>query len=98
MKVNWTHMLLGLLAGSALPILLGMLISMPQGVKPETFLWAITHFEWYYNSIFQLGVAANIGVFFLLIKKDSLIYFNRGWLLGTILMTIWAVVIELARF
>ena len=52
----------------------------------------------YYNSIFQLGVAANIGVFFLLIKKDSLIYFNRGWLLGTILMTIWAVMIELARF
>ena len=38
MKVNWTHMLLGLIAGSALPILLGMLISMPQGVKPETFL------------------------------------------------------------
>jgi len=66
---------------------------MPQGVQPETFLWAITHFEWYYNSIFQFGVAANIGVFFLLIKKDSLIYFNRGWLLGTILMTIWAILL-----
>ena len=49
-------MLLGFIAGSALPLVLGMLIAMPQGVKPETFLWAITHFEWYYNSIFQLGV------------------------------------------
>ena len=90
-------MFLGFVAGASLPLILGMLIAMPQGVQPETFLWAITHFEWYYNSIFQLGVAANIGVFFLLIKKDSLIYFNRGWLLGTILMTIWAVMIELAR-
>lgn len=90
-------MVLGFVAGASLPLILGMLIAMPQGVQPETFLWAITHFEWYYNSIFQLGVAANIGVFFLLIKKDSLIYFNRGWLIGTILMTIWAVMIELAR-
>ena len=98
MKVNWIHMLLGFIAGSALPLVLGMLIAMPQGVKPETFLWAITHFEWYYNSIFQLGVAANIGIFFLLMKKDAWIYFNRGWLLGTILMTIWAVIIELKSF
>jgi hypothetical protein len=45
-----------------------------------------------------LGVAANIGIFFLLMKKDSWIYFNRGWLLGTILMTIWAVIIELKSF
>lgn len=97
MKVNWLHMFLGFVAGASLPLILGMLIAMPQGVQPETFLWAITHFEWYYNSIFQFGVAANIGVFFLLIKKDSLIYFNRGWLIGTILMTIWAVMIELAR-
>ena len=97
MKVNWLHMFLGFVAGASLPLILGMLIAMPQGVQPQTFLWAISHFEWYYNSIFQLGVAANIGVFFLLIKKDSLIYFNRGWLIGTILMTIWAVMIELAR-
>lgn len=97
MKVNWVHMVLGFVGGASLPLILGMLISMPQGVQPQTFLWAITHFEWYYNSIFQLGVAANIGVFFLLMKKDSLIYFNRGWLLGTILMTIWVVLIELAR-
>ena len=97
MKVNWVHMLLGFVAGSALPLVLGMLIAMPQGVQPKTFLWTITHFESLYNSIFQFGVAANIGVFFLLMKKDSLIYFNRGWLLGTILMTIWVVLIELAR-
>ena len=91
-------MFLGFVAGASLPLILGMLIAMPQGVKPETFLWAITHFEWYYNSIFQLGVAANIGIFFLLMKKDAWIYFNRGWLLGTILMTIWAVIIELKSF
>lgn len=97
MKVNWSQMALGLLLGSATPILLGILIAMPQGVKPQNFLWAITHFEWLYNSIFQLGVAANIGIFFLIIKKDAWIYFNRGWLLGTILMTIWVVMIELAR-
>ena len=97
MKVNWGHTFFGLILGCATPLLLGMLIAMPQGVSAHTFLWAITHFEWYYNSIFQLGVAANIGVFFLLIKKDSLIYFNRGFLIGTILMTIWAVMIELAR-
>lgn len=88
-------MALGLLAGSALPLILGMLIAMPQGVQAETFLWTITHFESLYNSIFQLGVAANIGVFFLMINKDALIFFNRGWLIGTILMTIWAVMIEL---
>jgi hypothetical protein len=98
MKVNWGQTLFGLILGSITPLGLGMLIAMPQGVSPHTFLWAITHFEWYYNSIFQLGVAANIGIFFLLMKKDSWIYFNRGWLLGTILMTIWAVIIELKSF
>ena len=98
MKVNWGQTLFGLILGSITPLGLGMLIAMPQGVSPHTFLWAITHFEWYYNSIFQLGVAANIGIFFLLMKKDAWIYFNRGWLLGTNLMTIWAVLIELKSF
>lgn len=98
MKVNWGQTLFGLLLGSITPLLLGILIAMPQGVSSHTFLYATTHFEWYYNSIFQLGVAANIGIFFLLMKKDSWIYFNRGWLLGTILMTIWTVIIELKSF
>ena len=70
MKVNWGQTLFGLILGSITPLGLGMLIAMPQGVSAHTFLWAITHFEWYYNSIFQLGVAANIGIFFLLMKKE----------------------------
>jgi hypothetical protein len=81
MKVNWGQTLFGLILGSITPLGLGMLIAMPQGVSPHTFLWAITHFEWYYNSIFQLGVAANIGIFFLLMKKDAWIYF-QSWLVA----------------
>jgi hypothetical protein len=42
-----------------------------------------------------LGVASNIGIFFLIMKRDSLIFFGRGWLIATILCVMWAVLIEL---
>jgi len=40
-------------------------------------------------------VASNIGIFFLIMKRDSLIFFGRGWLIATILCVMWAVLIEL---
>ncbi|PHX91432.1 MAG: hypothetical protein CK532_08310 [Flavobacteriales bacterium] len=98
MKANWSHILLGFLLGIGTCVLLGILIASAQGIKPLNFVWAIAHFEWLFNAIFQLAIAANIGLFFLFIRKDSLIYFTRGWLIATMGMTIWAILIELARF
>jgi hypothetical protein len=73
-------------------------VATAQGVQFQNFLWAITHMEWYYNSIFQLGIATNIGLFFLLIRNDKWLFFNRGWLIASIACTLWAVLIELQRF
>lgn len=82
MKVNWGQTLFGLILGSITPLGLGMLIAMPQGVSPHTFLWAITHFEWYYNSIFQLGVAANIGIFFFVDEEGCMDLFQSRLVAG----------------
>ncbi len=97
MKVNWIHILVGVLMGIGTCILLGILIALAQGIKPLNFLWTIVHLEWSCNAIFQLAIAANIGLFFLFIRKDSLLYFTRGWLIATMGMTIWTILIELAR-
>ena len=71
MRVNWGQTLFGLILGSITPLGLGMLIAMPQGVSPHTFLWAITHFEWYYNDMFELSVAANVCICLWLLLKDA---------------------------
>ncbi len=111
MKSNLFWVIFGLVIAFALPLGIGILIAMAQQVQPNTFLWAVAHLRWFYNSIYQLGIAANIGVFFLLMRVDEirwpslnvyipghlLIYFGRGWLIGTIAHTVWTVVIELSR-
>ena len=105
-------MIVGLVVAFVLPLALGALIALAQQVKPANFIWAIANRRWFYNSIYQLAIAANIGVFFLLMRVDdirwpslgvyipghSLVYFGRGWLIATIGHTIWAVIIELGKW
>ena len=98
MKFNIPQFLLGLLLGMLVPPLIGAGVAVAQGVQFGNFIWAITHMEWYYNSMFQLGIATNIGLFFLLIRKDEWLYFNRGWMIASIACTLWAVFIEVQRF
>ncbi|MFM1791838.1 MAG: hypothetical protein RLZZ252_192 [Bacteroidota bacterium] len=105
-------MLLGLVIAFALPLGLGILIALAQQVKPDNFLWAVANMRWFYNSIYQLAIAANIGVFFLIMRVDEvnwpsmgvkipghlLVFFGRGWLIATIAHTLWAVIIELGKW
>lgn len=87
----------GLLLGIASPLLSSSLIAMAQGVSFNSYIWTLFHRNGFYNNYFQLGIAFNIGIFFLLMRKESfaLIFFGRGWLVATILMVLWTVYIEL---
>lgn len=89
------HTLAGIVGGALLPFILGSLIAMIQGVHADQFVFSVTHRIPFYSTFFQLGVAANIGVFFLIMRNDKFIYLGRGWLIATILGVLWAVVIEL---
>lgn len=95
MNNRWVHTIAGLIAGASLPFLLGGIIAMLQGITLNSFIYSVLHRIPFYSTYFQLGVASNIGVFFLIMKKDSLIYFGRGWLVATILCAMWAVMIEI---
>ncbi|MCC7299405.1 MAG: hypothetical protein IT244_13810 [Bacteroidia bacterium] len=95
MNNRWVHTIAGAIAGAALPLFLGGIIAMLQGIKFDSFVYSVFHRIPFYSTYFQLGVASNIGVFFLIMKKDSLIYFGRGWLVATILCAMWAVMIEI---
>lgn len=92
MKANNYHVILGILLALILPLLLGMGVAYFQGIMPENFLWAVFHLSVAYNTSFQLGVAANIGVFFLLMKKENLIFWARGWMVGTMVMALVALI------
>jgi len=95
MPNRWLHSVAGLLFGFMPPILLGGIIAMLQGVQMESYVYSVLHRIAFYSTYFQLGVASNIGIFFLIMKRDSLIFFGRGWLIATILCVMWAVLIEL---
>lgn len=89
------HTLLGLVAGILLPLGIGSVIASIQGVHADQFIYSVTHRISFYSTFFQLGVAANIGVFFLIMRYDKLIHIGRGWLIATLLGVLWAVAIEL---
>ncbi len=95
MNNKWIHTIGGLILGGITPIVLSIGIAAAQGVGMKSFLWTLFNFNGFYNSYFQLGIAANIGIFFLLMKKESTLNFSRGWLIATLLMTTWSVFIEL---
>jgi hypothetical protein len=84
----------GLFLGTIIPIFLGGLIAALQGVTLRNFLWTLLHLNGFYNSYFQLGIAINIGIFFLIMRNPKAIYFGRGWLVATILLVLWTVLIE----
>jgi len=81
--------------GMVSAVLLGALVAIAQDVTFKTFIWTLFHFNGYYNTYFQLGIVANIGIFFLMIRNPKTIYFAKGWLFATILMAVWTVSIEL---
>jgi len=92
MKANIYHIVFGILLALIFPLLMGMGVAYFQGIKPENFLWAVFHLSVAYNTSFQLGVAANIGIFFLLMKKEKLIFWARGWMVGTMVMAMIALI------
>lgn len=89
------HTISGLFLGFILPVTIGILVGEVQGVTARTFIWNLMHRIPYYNSYFQLGVAVNIGIFFLVMRNEKAIFFGRGFLVATILSALWAVIIEL---
>lgn len=88
----------GLFIGALLPMMLAAIIATAQGLHFETIIHAILHGEGFYNTYYQVGVAANIGVFFLLMRIPKLLTFARGWLIATVLNALWTVMIDLNWF
>lgn len=97
MNNRWIYTLGGLLLGFLQPLVTGALVASANSVKAKNFFWTLYHMNGFYNSFFQLGIAVNIGIFFLLMKKETLpaTLFMRGWLVSTLLMAVWAISIEL---
>jgi hypothetical protein len=96
MNNRWLHNISGLLLGFVTPVFIGAVTGLLQGIQLRTFIWNVLHRIPYYNTYFQLGIAINIGIFFLIMKNEKAIHFGRGWLIATILSALWAVVIELS--
>jgi hypothetical protein len=95
MNNRWLHTIVGLLLGIVTPVFLGAVIGLIQGIHMRSFLWNVWHRIPFYNSFYQLGIAINIGIFFLIMKQDKAIFFGRGWLVATILSVLWTLLIEL---
>lgn len=97
-QLNLQQMFIGLIIGLIIPFTTGTLIAMAMGIHADTFIKSIIHLRHVYNTPFQVGVAANIGLFFYLMKFDKMIFFNRGMLIATMILAILAMVIELKSF
>jgi hypothetical protein len=91
-KPNYTHMALAFVGGLVLPLLVGIPIAYFQGIQPKNFMYAVFHLSQAYNTSFQVGVAANIGIFFLLMKQDKHIFYARGWMIATMIAATVALV------
>lgn len=96
MNNRWIATVTGLLLGFIVPVFIGALIGELQGITVRTFVWNVLHRIPFYNTYYQLGIALNIGVFFMFMKNEKAIFFGRGWLVATILSAMWAVIIEIS--
>ena len=92
MKAKPLHILLGMLFACIISLLIGAVVANFQGIQPKNFLWAVFHLSTAYNTSFQVGVLANIGIFFLLLKRGWLIFWARGWMVGTMIAATVALV------
>lgn len=97
-QLNLKQMFLGWVVGLIIPFTVGTLIAMAMGIHADTFVKSIIKLRHVYNTPFQVGVAANIGLFFYLMKFDKMIFFNRGMLIATMILAILAMIIELQSF
>lgn len=92
MKAKPLHIIFGILFACIGSLLIGMVVAHFQGIQPKNFLWAVFNLSAAYNTSFQVGVLSNIGIFFLLLKRDSLIFWARGWMVGTMIAATVALV------
>jgi hypothetical protein len=92
MKINVPHIILGFLGGLITPILLGLVIAAIQGVRASTFIWSVFHLSPVYNTAFQVGVAGDIGIFFLLMRYPKLTFIARGWMVAIMLAALVAMI------
>ncbi len=97
-QLNLKQMFLGWMVGLIIPFSVGTLIAMAMGIHADTFVKSIIKLRHVYNTPFQVGVAANIGLFFYMMKFDKMIFFNRGMLIATMILAILAMIIELQSF
>jgi hypothetical protein len=97
-QLNLKQMFLGWVVGLIIPFSVGTLIAMAMGIHADTFVKSIIKLRHVYNTPFQVGVAANIGLFFYMMKFDKMIFFNRGMLIATMILAILAMIIELQSF
>lgn len=93
--IKTVHFLLGFLFSFASFVLVGGLLYDLQGPNYSfsSYFYGITHAEPFFFLFYQLGVALNIGLFFLTINKPKWFWICRGLSIGTIIQVFYIVYI-----
>ena len=71
------------------------LLYIAQGYRLSNFNYGLIHRVSTFYLYAQLGLAANIGIFFLMMRKERIFYFSRGFMLCTLLIALWIFYVEI---
>lgn len=66
-----------------------------QGFRLSNFNYGLSHKITSFYLYAQLGLAANIGIFFLMMRKEHIFYFSRGFMLCTLFIALWIFYVEI---
>ena len=95
-KINWLLVIAGFICSLLIPYLVSAGIYVAQGGGFSNYNYGLKIMNDRMMLFMQLGVAANIGIFFLLTKKMKDISFLRGFIVGSFLLVIWIFYAEIS--
>ncbi len=88
-KINWFYVLAGFIGSLLLPYTLSAAIYVAQGGGFSNYNYGLKIMNDRMMLFMQLGLAANIGIFFLLSKKMKDLSSLRGFIIGSFILVIW---------
>jgi hypothetical protein len=94
-KINWLLLLAGLAASILIPYAIGAGLYVAQGGVFSNFNYSLKIMNDRIMLFMQLGIAANIGLFFLMSKKEIDISLMRGFIIGSFILVIWVFYAEI---
>jgi|GEM_PF-2090478 len=88
-KVNWLMVAVGFVASLLIPYLISAGLYVAQGGGFSNYNYGLKVMNDRMMLFMQLGLAGNIGIFFLLSKKMKDISILRGFIIGSFFLVIW---------